>query len=131
MDYVAEDGSFAGFNTAILAEIGRRIDRNMEIIQVDSIGRAAALVSGTVDAVFWASSNPYGADERIEAATVEEFKARLMERHPDYTEEQVEILARMGAASDFQEDIPEHTIFTDPYFVDGIVGVGLKEKIPR
>ena len=131
MDYVAEDGSFAGFNTAILAEIGRRIDRNMEIIQVDSIGRAAALVSGTVDAVFWASSNPYGADERIEAATVEEFKARLMERHSDYTEEQVEILARMGAASDFQEDIPEHTIVTDPYFVDGIVGVGLKEKIPR
>jgi hypothetical protein len=54
-----------------------------------------------------------------------------LERHPDYTEEQVEILARMGAASDFQEDIPEHTIFTDPYFVDGIVGVGLKEKIPR
>ena len=60
MDYVAPDGTFAGFNTAMLAEIGRRIDRNMEIVQVDSLGRAAALASGNVDAVFWASSNQYG-----------------------------------------------------------------------
>lgn len=131
LDYVAEDGTFAGFNTALLAEIGRRIDRNMEIIQVDSIGRAAALSSGTADAVFWASSNPYGSSERLQDMTEEEFKTRLTESHPDYTEEQIEILARMGMASDFQEDIPEHTIVTEPYFIDGLVCVGLKSKIPQ
>jgi len=132
LDYVAEDGTFAGFNTAMLAELGRRIDRNMEIVQVDSLGRAAALASGTVDAVFWASSNPYGyTSEMIKGMTEEEFKARLIESHPDYTEEQIEILSRLGAATDFQEDIPEHTIVTEPYFVDGIVGVALKSNVIR
>ncbi len=132
MDYVDEGGAFAGFNTAILAEIGRRIDRNIEIVQVDSLGRATALASGTVDAVFWASSNPYGADGgRIKGMTEEELKAFLTEKHPDCTGEQIAILARMEAVTDFQEDIPDHTIVTEPYFIDGIVGVGLKSKVIR
>ena len=53
MDYVADDGSFAGFNTAILAEIGKRLKKNIELVQVDSVGRALALAQGNVDAVFW------------------------------------------------------------------------------
>lgn len=53
MDYVAADGTPAGFNTAILSEIGKRIGKNIELVQVDSVGRAAALASGTVDVVFW------------------------------------------------------------------------------
>ena len=137
MDYVAADGTFAGFNTAMLAEIGRRLDRNMEIVQVDSLGRATALATGNVDVVFWALSNP---DEHIisempQGMTEEEFKAFLIENHPDYTEEQIGILARVGAVSDpetvFQEDIPEHTIVTDPYFVDALVCVGLKSTFIR
>ena len=53
MDYVAADGTFAGFNTAVLAEIGKRLQKNIELVQVDSIGRALALSEGTVDVVFW------------------------------------------------------------------------------
>jgi ABC-type amino acid transport substrate-binding protein len=53
MDYMAADGSFAGFNTAVLAEIGKRLQKNIELVQVDSIGRALALSEGTVDVVFW------------------------------------------------------------------------------
>ena len=52
MDYVAPDGTFAGFNTAILAELGKRLEKNIELVQVDSLGRAAALASGTVDMVY-------------------------------------------------------------------------------
>lgn len=46
MDYVAPDGRFAGFNTAVLAEIGKRMQRNIKLVQVDSIGRALALSEG-------------------------------------------------------------------------------------
>ncbi len=53
MDYVSADGTPAGFNTAVLAEIGNRIGKSIEFVVVDSLGRAAALASGTVDAVFW------------------------------------------------------------------------------
>ena len=53
MDYVAADGTFAGFNTAVLSEIGKRLQKNIELVQVDSVGRAMALSEGTVDVVFW------------------------------------------------------------------------------
>ena len=54
IDMILPDGSPAGFNTAVLSEIGRRIEKNIEIIRVDSGARITALTSGQVDAVFWA-----------------------------------------------------------------------------
>ena len=53
-DYVNADGKPAGFNTAVLAEIGNRMLKNIELVQIDSGARAAALTSGQVDVVFWA-----------------------------------------------------------------------------
>lgn len=54
LDFIDEEGKAAGFNTAVLAELSRRIGRNIELVQVDSGARAAALSSGRVDVVFWA-----------------------------------------------------------------------------
>ena len=54
LDFVSADGKPAGFNTAVLSEIGNRLNRNIELIQVDSGARAAALTSKQVDVVFWA-----------------------------------------------------------------------------
>ncbi|MBO4401761.1 MAG: transporter substrate-binding domain-containing protein [Selenomonadaceae bacterium] len=54
LDLVRADGKAAGFNTAVLAEIGRLLGKNIELVQVDSSARAAALTSGQVDVVFWA-----------------------------------------------------------------------------
>ena len=53
LDLVLADGKAAGFNTAVLSEIGKRLGRNVEIVQVDSGARAAALSSKKVDVVFW------------------------------------------------------------------------------
>ncbi len=53
IDYVAADGSAAGFNTAMLAEIGRRLKVNIELLSVNAGARAAALASGRADGVFW------------------------------------------------------------------------------
>ena len=54
LDLVLADGMPAGFNTAVLSEIGKRLQKNIEIVQVDSAARSAALTSGNVDIVFWA-----------------------------------------------------------------------------
>ena len=54
LDLVLPDGKPAGFNTALLAEIGKRLQRNIEIVHVDSDSRAASLASGAADVVFWA-----------------------------------------------------------------------------
>ena len=53
LDYVGADGQPAGFNTAMLAEIGRRLHININTITVETASRPAALKSGRADAVFW------------------------------------------------------------------------------
>ena len=53
IDYVAADGTPAGFNTAVLAEIAKRLKINVEVINIDSAARASALASGRCDTVFW------------------------------------------------------------------------------
>lgn len=56
IDYVAADGTAEGFNIAILAEIGRRLHINIELVNIDSGARAASLASGRSDIVFWFQS---------------------------------------------------------------------------
>ena len=53
IDYLAADGTPAGFNTAVLAELGRRLRLNIETVNMESGARAAALASKRVDCVFW------------------------------------------------------------------------------
>lgn len=53
LDYVAADGTPAGFNTAMLAEIGRRLHVNVKVVNVETGSRAVALKSGRADVVFW------------------------------------------------------------------------------
>ena len=54
LDFVDTEGKPEGFNTAVLAEIGTRMLKNIELVKIDSGARAAALTSGQVDVVFWA-----------------------------------------------------------------------------
>ena len=53
IDYVRADGTPAGFNTAVLAEIGSLLGMNIELVEIDSGARTAALASGRADVVFW------------------------------------------------------------------------------
>ncbi|MBR2733747.1 MAG: transporter substrate-binding domain-containing protein [Selenomonadaceae bacterium] len=55
LDLVLTDGTPSGFSTAVLAEISKRIGKNVELVQIDSAARAAALTSKQVDVVFWVS----------------------------------------------------------------------------
>ena len=124
MDYVAADGTPAGFNTAVLAELGRRMNVNFELVQVDSLGRAAALASGNVDLVFWTK----GSDGRDIGGrqTKEEHEALLS----TLTQEQLDLMLSISGGIDYEKkqnmDIPDDTITTQPYFSDLLVVVGLK-----
>ncbi len=53
IDYVNADGTPAGFNTAMLAEISKRLHVNIELVNTEANARAASLASKRVDAVFW------------------------------------------------------------------------------
>ena len=127
MDYVAADGTPAGFSTAVLAEIGRRIGKNIEFVVVDSLGRAAALASGTVDAVFWTRTSSRA--QKRAALTDEENKAKWAEFSAAMTEEESQLMNEVDARIDFKSygtaDMPEGTIVTEPYFSDVLVPVEL------
>ena len=53
IDFINSQGSPSGFNVALLAEIARLLKINIELIQVDSNARTAALMSKRADVVFW------------------------------------------------------------------------------
>ena len=53
IDMFAGDGKPAGYNTAVLAELGKRLNKNIKFINTDAGGRSAALLSGRADVVFW------------------------------------------------------------------------------
>ena len=53
IDMFAGDGQPAGYNTAILSEIGRRLGKNIQMINISTGGRSSALSSGRADVVFW------------------------------------------------------------------------------
>lgn len=54
-DMVLADGTPAGFSTAVLAEVSKRINKNIELVSVDSAARATILASNGADVVFWVS----------------------------------------------------------------------------
>ena len=54
LDLVLADGTPAGFNTALIAEIAQQLQRNIELIDIDGDARASVLSSGRADVVFWA-----------------------------------------------------------------------------
>lgn len=131
MDYVAPDGSFAGFNTAILAEVGRRLHKNIALTQVDSIGRALALAEGTVDVVFWTRGSSAGIAKSRKSKTEEEQQAAIEQLRAQSTEEQIAVMDAItnngpGLEKVWTRDMPEGTVCTDPYYSDYPVLVILK-----
>ncbi len=134
MDYVAPNGTFAGFNTALLAEIGKRLNINITMVHVSSVGRAAALASGTVDVVFWTRC------PAVDSSMLSEDYAIFIERMKSINRTEQEAYAmdiltqgmtgkRFGDPRivDAIKDKPEGAIVTDPYFFDMPVTVTIRQ----
>ena len=118
MDYVAADGTPAGFNTAILAEIGRRLKVNIKLVQVDSVARALELFSGMVDVVFWTKGMP----SETAGMTDAEYAAYAEKEMEGLPELEKALLRAIDAVMSYTEssrmDMPEGTICTIPYYDD-------------
>ncbi len=65
IDYIDDSGKAAGYNTAMLAELGRRLHMNIQLVYTESASRAAALMSGRADVVFWFKQR-YAQDEQFD-----------------------------------------------------------------
>ena len=53
MDYVSAGGEPLGFNTALIAEVAKRLEINIEMVNVTCAARGIALATGVCDIVFW------------------------------------------------------------------------------
>ena len=117
MDYIAPDNTPAGFNTALLAEISKRIGKNIELVQIHSAARSSALASGVVDVVFWTRTSDT-AKQRINSS----------ERKEPKSESAKEALSLISLEDYMTADMPERTISTDSYFSDTLVIVSKKTE---
>ncbi len=130
MDYVAADGTFAGYNTAMLAEIGKRLDRNITMVQVSSVGRATALDSGTVDVVFWTRGLSEQAAKNSSMPKEDIAKLRADMRAKNTEDQENAAKSYMNALpvnKNAKKDMPENTVITMPYFTDMPVDITLKQ----
>lgn len=53
LDYIAADGRPAGFNVAMMSEIGNQLDVRFEFVSVEAAARFTALASGKIDVIFF------------------------------------------------------------------------------
>ena len=53
MDYISAGGEPLGFNTALIAEVAKRLELNIEMVNVTCASRGIALATGVCDIVFW------------------------------------------------------------------------------
>ena len=53
IDYVDGSGKAAGYNTAVLAELGKRMNKNIALLNIEAGARSAALTSKRADVIFW------------------------------------------------------------------------------
>ena len=127
MDYIREDGTPAGFSTAVLAEIGKRMRKNVELVQVSNVGRALALSTGQVDAVFWTRNR--GAKSYTDLLNVYEgdlgktnLESKMMTFIVNFR------FPHFSVRGFLKGDIPEGIITTDSYFSDLDVFVSLKTE---
>ena len=59
MDYINAAGEPVGFNTALVAEVAKRLEMNVELVSVSCGSRAIALSTGAADIVFWTEGGNY------------------------------------------------------------------------
>jgi ABC-type amino acid transport substrate-binding protein len=68
LDYIAADGAPGGFNVAVLSEIGRRANLNVELVTVNSGARFTALQSGKIDSFLWHTPYHNSAESALNSA---------------------------------------------------------------
>ena len=109
-DYIDASGKPAGFNTAILAEISKRIGKQFELVSIESAARAIALSSGSADVVFWTRVSSPDASQYDVDMDSEEIKTIYDG-----------IIEQTANLRDPSMDVPDGTILTVPYLHEMLI----------
>lgn len=69
IDMFAGDGEPSGYSTAVLAEIGKRLGKNIRFLSINAGARSQSLASERADVVFWyrTTESPINGDETSDA----------------------------------------------------------------
>lgn len=122
MDFVSPDGQPAGFNVAVLAELSRRIEKNIELVTVSAGARAVALASGQVDAVFWCRSCTGATEMVTQNAQLSDFFTLEDEEDEEMLDRiESELMPIFDYVRYADKDMPEGVVITDCYYADSIV----------
>lgn len=75
LDYVAADGTPAGFNVALMNAIAEEQNANFTFVQVEADARLSALSSGRIDVIFWYGNVQGYESERDDILITDEYYA--------------------------------------------------------
>lgn len=121
VDYVAEDGTPAGFNTAVLAEIGRRMQKNIQLVVSTNLSRALELESGNADVAFWTRTQDEIANhiKNLSKDQLGDLAENAMDRR--ILELVSYAIPRSTVRSIPFSDVPDGMITTDDYYSEPVV----------
>ena len=130
IDYITAGGGPTGFNAALLAEVGRRIEKNIQMIPADAGARALMLTSGEADIAFWTRSSDGYIFFTEENLTPEDWE-ELFDIEDEEDLKQVELIEEkllpgMDMETYGNMDVPEGLVISSPYY--GSVSVLLVKK---
>ncbi len=132
LDYINSEGFADGFSIALIGEIGKRLDKNVEVVPISPIERAIVLNDNYAEVVLWARTLPDGSD--LLAIPSKFFEEQKEKGDALLTKEERKALKILDTALpdeadgdfrtfDYTRDLPPRTILTNPYFVDMPVAV--------
>ncbi len=125
MDYIREDGTPAGFSTAVLAEIGRRLHKNIEVIPTENLSRALELQNGSADAAFWTRAKTSVFEWMLGFAPEDIYANAHVDQLPVQKLQFSNLVTRMGKDENLEgvlvSDIPYGLLTTDAYYTEPVV----------
>ena len=131
IDYMTPDGKPTGFNVAMLKEIGRRLQKNIELISADAGSRGLMLANDKADIAFWTRANVGAMTMEEEGLTNDDWEQIF-----SFDDADDELTAKIDAlVPEFdgdtyaRMDIPEGLTIGDDYYFSTVSTLLVNESV--
>ena len=110
----------AGFSTAVLAEIGRRMHRNIQLIVSTNLSRSLELTSGNADVAFWTRTQDV-IGNYINSLSMDQLKDLVETPMDQKILDLISVTVPRDTLHSIQySDIPDGMITTDVYYSEPV-----------